>query len=61
MKNKLKTYVGMVRVNLDTTVEVKAESFEDALIMLRNFDVTDIVTFDGDHNDSTVEITGVFE
>lgn len=61
MSKKLEVYTVAVQIDLWTDVEVKAESFEDALVKARELGVTDIVEFNGGHNDSSVKITGVFK
>ena len=61
MAKKNKTFTVMLKVVLDTDVEISAETFEDALSKARQLMTTDIVSFEGGHNNSTVQVTGVFE
>lgn len=61
MPTKLKTYQVMVHVNLDTVVEVKAESLEDAIARGREFKMKDVVDFDTDWVDGDITVNGVYE
>lgn len=61
MAKKNKTYTVMLDIKLSTDVEISAESFEEALSKARELKTLDVVTFDGNHNDSEVKVTGVFE
>lgn len=61
MGKKLKEYFVSVKVLVDTTVTVRAESFEDALIKGRELDVKDVVEFDTDYNDGSIEVSGVYK
>lgn len=60
-KKKQQTYTVMVSITLDTTVHIKAESMEEAIAEAKLLEVTEVVQFDGDHNDSSIEVTGVFK
>lgn len=60
MAKKNKYYTVCVEINLSTDVEIVAESFEDALIKAKEYKTTDIVTFNGNHNDSSIKVIGVF-
>ena len=57
---KNKDFIIAVKVILDTTVEIKAESLEEALKQGRELGLRDVVEFDGDFNDGSIEVTGVF-
>lgn len=59
MKNKI--YNVMVSVKVDTAIEVKASSFEEALERVRDYKVKDVVEFDTDFIDGDIKITGVYE
>lgn len=60
MAKKNKTYTVMIKVMLRTDVEISAESFEEALAKARELNTVDIVEFEGGHNDSEVEVEGVY-
>lgn len=60
MAKKNKTFTVMLKVVLDTDVEISAESFEEALAKARELKTTDIVEFTGGHNDSSIEVNGVY-
>lgn len=59
-KKKYKTYTVCLKIDLMTDVEISAESLEDALIKARNLKTTDVIEFEGNHNDSEIQVTGVF-
>lgn len=61
MSKKLNSYVVQVNLTLMTTVDIKADSFEKALEEAKKLAVTDIVSFEGDHCDSEIEVTGIFK
>lgn len=61
MAKKNQTFTVSMKVNLWTDVEVSAESFEQALEKARELKTTDLVTIDGSHNDSEVEVVGVYK
>lgn len=61
MAKKNHTYTVFVKVELETEVSVSAESFEEALSKARELKTTDIVSFDTSHNDSSVQVVGVFK
>lgn len=58
---KLKTFVISAKVTVDTTCEVKAETLEEAIELGRQLGVHDFVDIRGDHNDSSLVVTGLFE
>ena len=60
MKKKLNQYSVMVKVVLETEVEVSAESLVDALEKTKDLTVVDVVDFKTPHNDSEIKVTGVF-
>ena len=59
-KKKHQTYTVLLSLRLDTDLEISAESFEDALAKARELKTTDVVDFEGGHNDSEITVTGVF-
>jgi hypothetical protein len=60
MAKKNKTYTVMIKVMLRTDVEISAETFEEALAKARELKTPDVVQFDGSHNDSEIEVEGVY-
>lgn len=61
MGKTLKAYTINVHVNLDTTVDVKAENLEEAIVKARELKMHDVVSFEGDFCDGDVTIKGVWE
>lgn len=59
--SKLKKYTVSVRVDLETTVDISAESLEDAVVKARELNMHDVVSFDGDYCDGCLKIHGVWE
>lgn len=58
---KLNTYHVSFVVEVFTSIEIKAESLEDALARAKEFHVTDVVEIPGEHIDSTLKLTGVYQ
>jgi hypothetical protein len=58
---KNKTFTVQVTVEVFTTVEIKAASLEEAITEARKLGVKDVVEFDGEFNDGSIEVTGAFE
>jgi len=56
-----KKYNVNVRAWVDTTVEVVADSLEDAIEASKKVSLDDAITIHGDHNDSGFRVTGIFE
>lgn len=48
------------RILVDVGQDISAASMEEALSKAKTMKVTDFITIDGDHNDSTMVIDGVF-
>lgn len=58
------TYNVMIKLSLDIGLEIKAANLADALTKAQAWKINDIVNFQElgwDHNDSSMEITGVFK
>lgn len=60
MAKKSKTYEVQVKVMVDTTVLVSANTYEDAIAKARDLGVKDIVEFDTDFNDGNIAILGIY-
>lgn len=58
---KQKVYNVSVKVKVDTILEIKAASFEEALQKAAGYGVKDVVEFDTDYCDGEIEVTGVFK
>lgn len=61
MAKKNTNYTVLVKVELETELQISAQSFEEALNKARELQTVDIVSFDTSHNDSSVEVVGVFK
>lgn len=59
-KKKNKMYQVYFNVNVETVVEISAQSYEEALSKAREYDVKDIVEFDTVFNDGSVQVVGVY-
>jgi hypothetical protein len=60
-KEKKKLFTVMAEVNESVTVEVSADTLEEALQIARNYAVNDILTKSGDTLAQEFRITGVYE
>lgn len=60
-KPKTRTFFVQSKIDLFTTVEVTATCLEEALQVARELKTTDYVEIIGEHIDSEVEVTGVYE
>lgn len=60
MSKKNKTFMVYAKVRVDTGLPITAESMEDALEKARQLKIDSFVDIHGEHNDSEVEITGVW-
>lgn len=60
MAKKKKTYNVSFNIEVFTSIEVSADSLEDALAQAREFGVTDVIDIPGEHIDSSLEVTGVY-
>lgn len=58
-KNRTKTFSVSADVRLWTSINVEANTLEDALQKARDLKVTDFIDIPGEHNDSQLEIVGV--
>lgn len=56
---KLKSYNVWADIKVISSIEIKAESLEDALAISKKLEVTDFIDITGEHIDSSMEITGV--
>lgn len=60
-KNRHKKYSIMAKVEVDCYIEISASNLEDAVIQSKNLTEENFVTVNGDLNDSTFEVYGIFE
>lgn len=60
MKKKNKDYEVYLKVMVETSLEVSAESYEAALEKARNFGVKDVVEFDSPYNDGSISVIGIY-
>jgi len=60
-KKNLDTFHVYATVVVDTSIEIKAETLEDALNKARDLKIDNFVDILGEHNDSGFKITGVYE
>jgi hypothetical protein len=59
-KTKKRFTVG-AKISLDTDVEIYADNMEEAITIARGFDIHNFVSFDGGHNDSSLDINSIYE
>lgn len=57
---KYKTYTIQLKVMVDTCLDIKADSYEDAIKKAREIGVKDVVDFDTDYNDGSIAVVGVY-
>jgi hypothetical protein len=57
---KQKEFLVTAKLTIDTNRAVLADDLAEAVEKSKNLVITDFVDILGDHNDSTVEITGAF-
>ena len=57
---KQKTFTVQFDLKLVTTLDLRADSLEEAITKAREYSVKDLVEFDSDYIDGEVEVTGVF-
>lgn len=60
-KKKKQTFHVTVKVVVETSIEVPADTLEEAIQMGREFDVKDVAKFDTDYIDGSIEVIGAFE
>ncbi len=58
---KTQKFLVMANLTLDTNAEITASSLEEAIEIARTLKIADFVEILGDHNDSSLHISGVFE
>ena len=61
MANRLKSFSVMAKVEIETSITIRAESLEDAVAKSASLKETDFVEIYGDFNDGGIKITGCFE
>lgn len=61
MAKKNKTFNVTVKVTVETVIDISAESYEQALEKAREYSVKDVVDFDTDYNDGSIEISGIYD
>lgn len=59
-KTKKRFSIG-AKITLDTDTEIFAENMEEAIIIARGFDIHNFVSFNGGHNDSSLNINSIYE
>ncbi|HKZ41351.1 MAG TPA: hypothetical protein VJ044_10345 [Candidatus Hodarchaeales archaeon] len=57
---KQKTFTVQFDLKLVTTLDLRADSLEEAIAKAREYGVKDLVEFESDYIDGEVEVTGVF-
>ena len=57
---KQKTFTVHFDLKLVTTLDLRADSLEEAIAKAREYGVKDLVEFESDYIDGEVEVTGVF-
>ena len=60
-KNSKRTFQIQARLWVETTYQISAENIQDAVAASKNLKIGDLIELLGDHNDSGLRITGVFE
>ena len=60
-KAKKKTSHIYAKVGIETSIEIQANSLEDALEQSKSLKIGEFVEIIGEHNDSEMKITGVYE
>lgn len=60
MATKKKTFSVTFNVEVHTSIEIQADSFEEALTKARTYEVKDIVDFDTDFIDGQVKVTTIW-
>lgn len=58
---KTQTYVIQAKIMVDTDAEINAVSLEEALEKSKELNIHDFITIDGNHNDSSLEINGLYK
>ena len=60
-ENKQQRFSIYSKITLDTSIEIAADSLEDAVAKSKSLIIDDFIDIHGEHNDSTVEIVGFFK
>lgn len=60
-KQKKKQIYVQAELKVFTSLPIDADSLEGAVLIAKNMEVTEFVKILGEHNDSEIKITGVFE
>lgn len=55
-----KNYTAYFKVVVDLSIEITAESYEQALEKARKINVRDMVDFDADYEDGSIAVTGMY-
>lgn len=58
---KKKTFHVIVRVEIETELEVQGENYEEALTKARELKAKDVVEFDTPFNDGGIVISGIYD
>lgn len=48
-----------VTVTVETELDIRAETFEEALEIAKGYEVKEVVDFNTPHNDSSIKVRGV--
>jgi len=56
-----KKFSAMVKVTIFTTVSLRAKSYEEAIAEARQIKERDVVSFDTDFNDGSIDISAIFD
>lgn len=60
-KTKNKKFTAIMKVEVETEVEIFAENYEQAIAKARELNVRDVVDFDTSYNDGKIEISGILD
>jgi sugar/nucleoside kinase (ribokinase family) len=61
VKTKKERYEVYVKVIVETSLNISADSFEEAIAKAKEYGVKDVVDFDTAYNDGSIEIIGVLK
>jgi len=61
MAKKLETFHIYAKVLIETSIEIGAENLQNALEKSKELKISDFVDIIGEHNDSELRITGIYE
>lgn len=61
MAKKNKKFNVIVKVSVETELEISAESYEQALEKAREYNVKDVVDFNTPFNDGNISVSGIYD